>query len=305
MDGEPRGRGILQSMATPPAPHLAPTHALDPRDPRVAALGAALRTVSRLSTRTGARAAEALFVKTVRVRARPAEVDFLRRAERFTVRANGQAVAAYRWGSGPAVLCTHGWGSHAGRFMTLGDALVATGHSVIAFDAPGHGRSAGWRATMPEFARALEAVASHAGGVHAVVGHSLGGAATIFALAHGLPAERAVVLAAPTDLQSWADRFRDVFRLPPDVYARMQDNLIRRIGVTWDDLVIPTLAARVTVPGLVVHCDDDPDVAITEGEAVTAAWPGAVLHRTTGLGHRAILRDPGVVARVVEFVGER
>jgi pimeloyl-ACP methyl ester carboxylesterase len=248
--------------------------------------------------------AEALFVKTSRVRVRPAEVDFLRRAERFTVRANGQAVAAYRWGTGPAVLCTHGWWSHAGRFAVLGDALVAAGHSVIAFDAPGHGRSAGWRATMPEFARALEAVAAHAGGVDAVVGHSLGGAATVYALSRGLAARRAVVLAAPTDLQSWADRFRDAFRLPPAVYARMQENLIRRIGVGWEDLIIPTLASRVTVPGLVVHCDDDPDVAIAEGEALTAAWPAATLYRTSDLGHRAILRDPVVVARVVEFVGE-
>lgn len=290
-------------MATPPAPHLTPTHALDPRDPRVVALGAALRTMSRLSPGTGARLAEAIFVKTARVRVRPSEVDFLRRAERFTVQANGQAVAAYRWGTGPSVLCTHGWWSHAGRFAVLGDALLAAGHSVIAFDAPGHGRSVGWRATMPEFARALVAVAAHAGGVDAVVGHSLGGAATVFALSRGLPARRAVVLAVPTDLQSWAERFRDALRIPPAVYEQMQANMIRRIGVNWEDLVIPTLAARVTVPGLVVHCDDDPDVAIAEGEALAAAWPAATLYRTSDLGHRAILRDPEVVAKVVEFVG--
>lgn len=294
----------MQSMSTPPAPHLAPTHALHRDNPRVVALGAALRAMSRLSPGTGARFAEALFVKTARVRVRPAEVDFLRRAERFTVRANGKEVAAYRWGTGPAVLCAHGWGSHAGRFVTIGEALLTAGHSVIAFDAPGHGRSAGWRATMPEFARALEAVAAHAGGVRAVVGHSLGGSATIFALARGLPVHRAVVLAAPTDLQSWADRFRDALRIPPAVYDRMQANMIRRIGVNWDDLVIPTLATRVTVPGLVVHCDDDPDVAIADGEALAAAWPAASLYRTSDLGHRAILRDPGVVAKVVEFVGE-
>ncbi len=291
-------------MATSPAPHLVATHTLDPHDPRVVALGAALRAVGRLSPGAGARMAEALFVKTARVRVRPAELEFLRRAERFTVRANSQTVAAYRWGSGPAVLCTHGWWSHAGRFAVLGDALVAAGHSVIAFDAPGHGRSAGWRASMPEFARTLEAVATHAGGVDAVVGHSLGGAATIFALSRGLPVRRAVVLATPTDLRAWADRFRDTFRLPTAVYALMQENMMRRLGVTWDDVAIPALAARVTVPGLVVHCDEDPDVAIAEGEAVADAWPAATLHRTTGLGHRAILRDPGVVARVVEFVSE-
>ena len=290
-------------MATPPAPHLAPTHALDPQNPRVAALGAALRSVSRISPRAGARLAEALFVKTARARVRPDEADFLGRAERFTVRSHGQTIAAYRWGTGPAVLCTHGWWSHAGRFAVLGDALLAAGHSVLAFDAPGHGRSTGWRATMPEFARALEAVAVDAGGVDAVLGHSLGGSATIFALSRGLAARRAVVLAVPTDLQSWADRFQEVFRLPRPVYEQMQENMIHRLDVTWDDLDIPRLAAGLTIPGLVVHCDDDPDVAIAEGETLTAGWPEAILHRTTGLGHRAILRDPGVVRRVVEFIG--
>lgn len=290
-------------MATPPAPHLAATHPLDPGDPRVAAIGATLRSVSRLSPRAGARMAEALFVKTARASVRPDEAAFLSRAERFSVRAEGHTIAAYRWGTGPAVLCTHGWWSHAGRFAVLGDALLAAGHAVVAFDAPGHGRSTGWRATMPEFARALTAVATADGAIDRVVGHSLGGAATIFALSRGLAARRAVVMAAPTDLQSWAERFQRVFRLPPPVYERMQENLVRRIGVTWDDLVIPSLAAKVTVPGLIVHCDDDPDVAIEEGEHLSAAWPAATLHRTSGLGHRAILRDPGVVRRVVEFLG--
>jgi hypothetical protein len=39
-----------------------------------------------------------------------------------------------------------------------------------------------------------------------------------------------------------------------------------------------------------------------EGEAVARAWPGAQFVRTTGLGHRRILRDPEVMARVTAFI---
>jgi hypothetical protein len=38
------------------------------------------------------------------------------------------------------------------------------------------------------------------------------------------------------------------------------------------------------------------------GAAIAAAWPGAELVTTEGLGHRRILRDPAVVARVTDFL---
>jgi hypothetical protein len=41
---------------------------------------------------------------------------------------------------------------------------------------------------------------------------------------------------------------------------------------------------------------------VTDGAAIAAAWPGARLHVTSGLGHRRLLRDPNVIAEVVEFV---
>jgi pimeloyl-ACP methyl ester carboxylesterase len=58
----------------------------------------------------------------------------------------------------------------------------------------------------------------------------------------------------------------------------------------------------VTAAGLVVHDAEDADVPVREGEAIAAAWPGAELVRTHGLGHRGVLRDPGVIQRVVSFV---
>ncbi len=267
------------------------------------AIGAALRSLARVSPVASARAAEALFVKTARPPARPHEAAFLAAAERFTLPVEGEQIAGYRWGtSGPLVLCTHGWWSHAGRFAPLATAALGAGYRVVAFDAPGHGRSSGWRATMPEFARALRAVADHEGAVHAVVGHSLGGTASLFALAHGLAAGRAVVIAAPMDLEGWALRFRDAFGLPDAVYALMQRHLEARLGHTWDDLQVPRLATALRVPGLVIHCNDDPDVPVAEARALTAAWPTATLHLTSGLGHRAVLRDPEVVERVTDFL---
>lgn len=62
------------------------------------------------------------------------------------------------------------------------------------------------------------------------------------------------------------------------------------------------LARQLDVPGLVIHDQDDRDVPIEEGAAVARAWPGAQFVRTTGLGHRRILRDPEVIARAAAFI---
>lgn len=155
---------------------------------------------------------------------------------------------------------------------------------------------------MPEFAASLRAVVEHSGPVRAIVGHSLGGSATVFALSRGLQAQRAVVIAAPSDLPAWAHRFRDLMGLSPGVYSRMERNVERRLRLTWQDLQIPVAAHLLDLPGLVIHDVHDPDVSWTDGEAIASAWRDAELIITQGLGHRAILRDPDVIRRVVGFV---
>ena len=56
---------------------------------------------------------------------------------------------------------------------------------------------------------------------------------------------------------------------------------------------------------LVVHDREDTEVRWAEGASIAAAWPGAELLTTRGLGHRRILRDPAVVARVIAFLAAR
>jgi pimeloyl-ACP methyl ester carboxylesterase len=58
----------------------------------------------------------------------------------------------------------------------------------------------------------------------------------------------------------------------------------------------------MTVPALIVHDHEDPDVPFAHGEEIARAWPGAELFATTGLGHRAILWNPEVIRRTVGFL---
>jgi pimeloyl-ACP methyl ester carboxylesterase len=53
---------------------------------------------------------------------------------------------------------------------------------------------------------------------------------------------------------------------------------------------------------LLIHDRGDPDVPFRHAEEVAAAWPGARVLATDGLGHRAVLRDPTVVRSAVAFL---
>ncbi len=220
---------------------------------------------------------------------------------RLTVRSENQDLAVWAWGKGPVVLMAHGWGGRAGRFSAIAGALVQAEFRVVLFDAPAHGASMGRQASLPQFARALRDVADAIGPVHGLIGHSLGGAAVSLALRDGLHAEGAVLLAPPADVVLFSDAFAEHLRIPQRARAVMRQNLERRLRFRFEELHVPTLAQDMTAPALIIHDRNDSDVPYTHGEEIANAWPGAQLVATTGLGHRALLRDPDVVRRTVEF----
>jgi pimeloyl-ACP methyl ester carboxylesterase len=84
----------------------------------------------------------------------------------------------------------------------------------------------------------------------------------------------------------------------------MRRNLEARLEARWDELHVATIARSLGTAALLFHDREDLDVPFTNAEEIASAWPGARLIATTGLGHRAILRDPVVVRRTVEFLGE-
>ena len=261
---------------------------------------AAFRAVGAVAPAVAARWAETLFCTPPRRRS--GDERLLGDVTRFTLPSQGQQLAGWIWGGGPTVVLVHGWGSRAGRFRTLAAALVEAGFRVVAYDAPAHGESTGRFASLPEFARALRDVAATTGPIHGLVGHSLGGAAVAMGMRGGVAAARAVLLAPPADVRIFSDLFARTLAIAPSVQETMHRNLERRLRIVWDDLHIPSLVRELPAAALVIHDRDDTDVPFAHGEEIVGAWAGSRLEITTGLGHRALLRDPAVIARTVEFL---
>jgi pimeloyl-ACP methyl ester carboxylesterase len=222
----------------------------------------------------------------------------------FRLRVEGRHVVGWKWGGGPAVVLLHGWGGQAGQLTSFVPPLLGRGLSVVAFDAPGHGRSARGLSSAVQFARALHAVVDAAGPVHGVVAHSLGGCAVALAVRDGLPVARVVLIASPVNPPAWVEPFAARFAIAPEVVELMKRRSERRLGFRWDDLRVPALVAGLRQPLLVIHDRHDADVPMSDGAAIAAAWPGGRLLETAGLGHNRVLRDPEVIAQAVAFVAE-
>jgi pimeloyl-ACP methyl ester carboxylesterase len=269
---------------------------------QVWAIRAAFATMGRLAPEVAARWAETLFCRPPRHQPRPRDYAFLAKGRPYTLVKGDHQIAAWVWGAGPLVLLVHGWGSRAGRFSTLGPALVEAGFRVVAHDAPAHGISTGTESALPLFAEAVRMVGAYFGPAAAVIGHSLGGASAVLALRDGLTAERAVLISAPSNIEVFSQRFAGFFALPPQARTIMQRNLEQRFRMAWAEAHTSTIARTLKHPALIVHDHDDSDVPEEDARAIATAWPGARLVITQGLGHRGVLRSSEVVHHVLEFL---
>jgi pimeloyl-ACP methyl ester carboxylesterase len=263
----------------------------------------ALRWLSVASPDLAAAVAERMF-RTPRRFPRPAdEHDRLAQARKFLVPHGDRALAAWEWGeAGPRVLLVHGWEGRGAQLGAWIEPLTTLGYRVVAFDAPAHGDSPGTATTFFEFADAIAHVAEAVGSLHAIVAHSMGGAATAWAARSRPLAKKYVMIAPPSDLRDFTRDFARAFGLDDAVRTRMEGRLERLVGHRLADASVEGLAASARGPLLVVHDLGDREVPFERGRAIARAWPDAVLHRTDGLGHRRILRDPEVVRLVERFV---
>lgn len=273
---------------------------------------AALQTAFLLSDELGASLAERLFTTPKRHPRPERERAILASGRRFTVdvllrspRWNGERteVTAWRWGVGPTVLLVHGWEGRGSQLCAFVEPLVTAGLSVVAFDAPAHGASAGSRLYLTDLADTIIDVAAAVGPLHAIVAHSFGAAATLLAHARGgVDAPRNVMISPNTLIQDSVKRFARLVALDDADRSGLEHNLAVHTGVAIEGLRIDRLVGQRDAGLLVIHDRDDREVPLNHGEALAAHWPHSTLEVTEGLGHRRILRDPAVIARTVDAV---
>jgi pimeloyl-ACP methyl ester carboxylesterase len=203
----------------------------------------------------------------------------------------------------PRVLMTHGWAGYGLQLAKFAEALSAVGWAVVLMDQPGHGRSLGWTGNLQQFSRALRFVGSHLGKLEAMVGHSMGGSAASHAVAQGLSVNKLALISSPVSLTQETHDMAKILGLSDRVLAQTIAYIEARESVPFETVEASYLAPRIDAPTLVVHDLDDTTVPHAAARTLVAYLRDPQLVTTSGLGHRRLLKEPGVVSVVAEFFG--
>jgi pimeloyl-ACP methyl ester carboxylesterase len=211
-------------------------------------------------------------------------------------------------GGGAVVVLVHGWGSSHGRMTFLAEPLLRNGFPVFLFDVRYHGESPeAPYVTARHFrddtvAATREVQAAYPNRPLVLMGHSMGGAAAILAVAEGAPVAGLVTVAAPADLWSvWADFF-DGKGLPGRWIVRALNPFWRyRAGVPFSTLRPDERVKGLDLPLLFIHGDRDQSVP-PEHARILARGAGVEAVVMAGAGHSDILGRTDLHRELLAFL---
>jgi len=271
-------------------------------------IGMGLRTLDRVSPRRTDEILSNMFLTPRRIRRPKREQEWLATATKHEyVMSEGHRLAAWVWGESVrgTVLLVHGWEGRASQMGAIAVALAEQGYRVVAVDLPAHGESVGTTTNIVECGRVIDDVARRLGPFDAIVAHSFGCAATTAAVARGVRTDRLVFISPANDYIHFGRFFSSMLGLPASTAERIRSTIEKRLGVTWNELQPDIVAQSTDIPLLVIHDEHDREIPVEQGEKVASVWANGEFTSTRRLGHRRIVRDETVVARIVTYLTAR
>ena len=217
----------------------------------------------------------------------PGQATFLASANSVTREINSLKIREYQWqGPGDTVLLVHGWESNAGRWRNLVKKLIQSNYNVIAFDAPGHGRSSGKFLNVPLYADCLNEMLEIHTPTH-LIGHSVGGMTILFN-EYKRPAtsvKQIVTTGAPSEFYEVMDDYRALLGLNERMMRALDRLVVEKFGFTIREFSTSTFAAQNEKKGLLIHDKQDAIAPYHASKKVHKAWKGSHLITTEGYGH--------------------
>lgn len=219
------------------------------------------------------------------------------------VPAINKEIIVYTYGnSNKKILLVHGWSGRGTQLVKIADALLEKGYSTISFDAPAHGKSGTKTTLMLEFIESILEVEKANGPFEFAVGHSLGGMSILNAIKKGLQVNKAVVIGSGNSVINIVNTFVEKIGLPNKVAVLMRNNFEKKYHFEMESFSAYIAAKEVKIPVLVIHDNDDDDIPVSEAHHLAENLSNKEILITNNLGHRKILGDSSVIAKIVEFL---
>jgi predicted alpha/beta hydrolase family esterase len=217
------------------------------------------------------------------------------------------------------IICVHGWEGRGTNFYKFIPKLTSKGFRVLAPDFPMHGKTSGTETGCHAFGFSLNCILNYIKVPAILLVHSLGNGAacTNYYISDEKTRNQIkgfIGIGVPDKFSDYIRNFGNMMGLDDYTNNLFLEKNSERLGIDIKYFVVSDTIKNFNYPCLIVHDDKDKEVsiewAINSSKYIQQKYQTykigdkeyPCLHKTSGLGHRRILRDDGVVDTVVDFI---
>ena len=217
------------------------------------------------------------------------------------------------------IICVHGWEGRGTNFYKFIPKLTSKGFRVLAPDFPMHGKTSGTETGCHAFGFSLNCILNYIKVPAILLVHSLGNGAacTNYYISDEKTRNQIkgfIGIGVPDKFTDYIRNFGSMMGLDDYTNNLFLEKNSERLGIDIKYFVVSDTIKYFNYPCLIVHDDKDKEVsiewAINSSKYIQQKYQTykigdkeyPCLHKTSGLGHRRILRDDGVVDVVVDFI---
>lgn len=206
------------------------------------------------------------------------------------------------WGEGEPILLMHGWEGRASQ-MSVFLPYLSDKYKLIAINAPAHGDSEETRSNPQKFIKAIFDAQEHFGALKAVIGHSMGGGAAVYAGIEGLNVEKVISIAGPSNFKDNIESFATLFGLRGKVLGSFMKQIEQEVQLPYSQINLVARVDRLDKPILIIHDENDLEIPFTQGYRYKSKLINGEFFATQNLGHRKIMKSEIVLQKVADFIG--
>jgi esterase/lipase len=228
-------------------------------------------------------------------------------AEKVQYRFREFTIAGYGWNRNAKTKCLilHGFESSVINFDRYVQPLLDKGYGVMAFDAPAHGRSTGYRVNAVVYKEMIETLHKEFGPFKRFIAHSLGGLALSLALEdidHD-DSYRVAMIAPAAETTTAIDSFFDVMKFPAALRPYFETIIASNSGHPSEWFSVPRALTNIHAQVLICQDKNDDMTPIKDLQPLMDDKRDNLRFLITeGLGHRRIYRDNKVSKAIIDFL---
>jgi len=265
-------------------------------------IGSSINFISHFSSRYAAKLAIALFSSPQKGKLIKNDSSFLETAKQEKVDYKDISIMTYNWsGNKETILLTHGWESNTFRWKDLIQILQTLDYNIVSLDAPAHGKSTGKEFNAIFYSECIHVVAKKYK-ANIVIGHSVGGMATIFSQhKYQLPSiKKLILLGSPSNFTGVFKRYVSMMNYNDKVSNAMNQFVLKHYNHLPEYFSAANFSEEITAKGLLIHDKKDRIIPYKDALDFEKKYTNAKLITTKGFGHG--LKSDKVYNHIIEFL---